>query len=112
MTAAIVILALAAVGGVALALQRFKGGSNPSLGVAAIHGLAAAVGLVLVLVAVLGGSAASPAPVGLVLLVLAALGGFVLIAQHLRGKLIPMGLVVGHALAAVAGFVVLLVAVL
>ena len=34
------------------------------------------------------------------LLVVAALGGFVLLGSHLRGRALPSGLVVGHALLA------------
>jgi hypothetical protein len=48
--------------------------------------------------------------IALGLLVVAALGGFALLSFHLRGRALPSGLVVGHALLAVAGFVTLLAA--
>ena len=46
----------------------------------------------------------------LVLLVAAALGGFYIASFHIRGRTIPLSPMVVHALAAVAGFATLLVA--
>jgi len=48
--------------------------------------------------------------IALGLLVIAALGGFGLLSFHLRGRALPSGLLVGHALLAVAGFVTLFAA--
>jgi len=44
--------------------------------------------------------------------VLAALGGFVLFSFYLRKKQLPMGIMVVHALVAIAAFLVLLGAVI
>jgi len=74
-----------------------------------LHGLFAACGLIVLLIGVIG-AASRGAPVALVLLLIAALGGFTLVSFHMRRRALPNGLVVGHALIAVAGFVVLLAA--
>jgi hypothetical protein len=105
---AAVFFGLAALGGLTLAVLRVRGG-NPPLGLAALHGLAAATGLVTLAVGVLGLHRGGAAMASLILFAVAALGGFVLIATHLRGKVIPLGLVLGHGTLAVAGFVALLV---
>lgn len=106
---AVVLLGIAALGGLVMAFQR-RGGSNPPLPLAVLHGLLAATGLVLIVVAGLQGGFGGYLGIALGLLVVAALGGFVLIATHLQGKLISLGLVGVHAVAAVAGFVFLLLA--
>jgi hypothetical protein len=101
---------LTAAGGAGLLLLRLKGG-NPPIGLALVHGTAAAASLVTLIVAVLGG-AGGRAVTALVLFVLAALGGFVLLSIHLQKRLIPIPLILGHGLVAAAGFVALLSAVL
>jgi hypothetical protein len=108
---AAVLFGLAALGGATMAAIRLRG-SNPPLGLAVVHGLAAAAGLVTLLIAVASGGERGMATVSLVLFGIAALGGFVLFAQHLKGKLIPIGVVFLHGTIAVAGFVALLVHVL
>jgi hypothetical protein len=110
MVVAIVLFALAALGGLVLALRRAKNLPLPA-GLAVGHGLAAAAGLVTLLLTVLSG-APSLADIALVLLVGAALGGFVTASFHVRGKKIPMPLVVVHACVAVGGFLLLVVAAL
>jgi hypothetical protein len=102
----IALFAFAAVGGVVLAVPALSG-RKPSLPIAAIHGLVAAAGLVCLLTFAVRADASSGTRIALGLLVTAALGGFVLLAQHLRDRPLPRGLVVIHALAAVAGFMVL-----
>ena len=105
---AAVLFAVAALGGVTMLALRLRGG-NPPLGLAALHGLAAAAGLVTLAVGVLGQHEGGAAMVSLALFVVAALGGFVLIATHLKGKVIPLGVVLLHGSLAVAGFAALLV---
>ncbi len=109
MTLAVTLFALAAVGGLALAGMRLKGTEIPPTWLAIVHGLAAASGLVALIAAVMGSGAPSTATIALVGFVVAALGGFVLFANHLRGKALPIPLMVIHALVAVASFLVLLV---
>ena len=48
MTVALVLFALAALGGAAMAVLRFQGRPQPPLGLALVHGAAAAAGLVAV----------------------------------------------------------------
>ena len=109
MIVALILFALAAVGGLVLALQRFTGKPLPSLPLALVHGLAAAAGLVALIVFVANNGGASAARIGLVILLIAALGGFVLFTRHLKQVALPIPIVVLHALVAVAGFVTLLV---
>ncbi|HVV49578.1 MAG TPA: hypothetical protein VHO06_07960 [Polyangia bacterium] len=109
MTVALVLFAIAALGGLVLASIRFRG-SNPPLALALVHGAAAAAGLIALIVAVVhAGAAASLPRIALALFLVAALGGFVLFAAHLRKKNIPVPLMLIHAVVAVGGFVTLLV---
>jgi hypothetical protein len=101
---------LTALGGAGLLMLRLKGG-NPPIGLALVHGTVGAASLVTLIVAVLGG-ASGRAVTALVLFVLAALGGFVLLSIHLKKRLLPIPLILGHALVAASGFVALLSAVL
>ena len=109
MTLAVTLFALAAVGGLALAGMRLKGTELPPMWLAVVHGLAAASALVALVVAVMGSGAPSTATIALVGFVVAALGGFALFANHLRGKALPIPLMLVHAVVAVVSFVVLLV---
>ncbi len=111
LTYAVLVFAVAALFGATLAVRRFRDQPLPTP-LALLHGLAAATGLVLLLLAVFGGAAAAFARAGLVVLVVAALGGFFLFSFHLRQKALPAGVVVIHALAAVAGFGLLVAALL
>ena len=108
MTVALVLFALAAVGGVTMAVQRLRGSPQPALGIALIHGAAAAAGLVALVWMVAGAGAPSLAQLALVLFLAAALGGFALFAMHLRKSTLPVWLVAVHGLVAVAAFVALL----
>jgi len=106
----ILLFAVAAVAGLTMAVMHFKNATPPRPVLAVLHGLFAASGLVVLLLAVIKvGMQGAPA-IALGLLVVAALGGFGLLSFHLRGRALPSGLVVGHALLAVAGFVTLLAA--
>jgi len=105
--AAIVLFALAALGGIVMAIMRLRGRPTLPLGLAVVHGLAAAAGLVVLIWAVFGQGLAAKA--SLVLFIIAALGGFVLFASQLRQKAIPIGVMVVHAIVAVIAFVLLLV---
>lgn len=99
---AIVLLLIAAVGGLYMATQIFNG-RRPSGGIAALHGALAASGLGVLAWFVLRGGAESLVTLGLGVLVVAALGGFFLLSCHLRGVPHPKPVVVIHALAAVCG---------
>jgi len=103
----IVLFALAALGGVVLAILRLKGRPTLPLGLAILHGLLAAAGLVVLAWAVFGAGLAAKG--SLALFLVAALGGFVLFSFQLRQKAIPVGIMVIHAIVAVIAFLLLLV---
>lgn len=105
---ATILFAVAATGGLVLALLRFGGKKLPGA-LAVIHGVVAAAGLVALLLVVSRGTT-SAGWVALLLLIAAAVGGFYVASFHLRGRTIPLSPMVVHALAAVAGFATLLVA--
>lgn len=108
MTAALVLFALAALGGVVLAVMRFKGRPYPPMGLALVHGAAAAAGLVALIALVAKGTSDTSARTALILFIVAALGGFGLFLHHLRKVALPIWLVVVHALVAVVAFLILL----
>jgi hypothetical protein len=106
----ILLFAIAAVAGLTMAVMHFRKASPPLPVLAVLHGGFAASGLIVLLLALVKvGMHGAPA-IATGLLVVAALGGFGLLSFHLRGRALPSGLVVGHALLAVAGFVTLLAA--
>ena len=102
LTYAVAIFAVAAVGGIYLALLHFQGKPLP-MPAAIAHGVAAAIGLVLLILYVLSDGSASLATIALVILVVAALGGFYLFSIYLKDKPLPSPVVIIHAVAAVAG---------
>lgn len=110
MTLAIILFAVAALGGVALAFIRLSGKPFPPMWLALVHGTVAASGLVALVFAVLAPGAASGARIALGLFVVAAIGGFVLFSFHLRSRALPIPLVGLHGLVAVVAFVFLLIA--
>ena len=110
MVVAAVLFGVAALGGAFLALLRFQKKPLP-FGVAILHGLLAALGLIILLTSVISAASTGPLPkVALGLLVVAALGGFALFSFHVRKKELPIPLVLVHAVVAVAGLASLLAA--
>ena len=107
---ALVIFAIAALGGLALASFVLRGKMAP-WALSLVHALLGAVGLIILIVVLVQGSTAQQVLAGFVLLLVAALGGFLLASFHLRKKLPHKAIVVVHAVLAVAGFLVLLTAV-
>jgi hypothetical protein len=110
MQLAAVFFALTAIGGLTLAAIRISGTPRPPTWMALGHGAIAAVALLSLIYA----AATQPLPtIGLVSLgcfVLAALGGAtIFIGFHLRGKPLPIPLVIGHGAIAVCEFVLLLI---
>jgi hypothetical protein len=104
------LFAVAAVAGLTMAVMHFRGTSPPKTVLAVLHGLFAASGLVVLLLALIKAGFSGKPGIAFGLLALAALGGFALLSSHLKGQKLPSALVVGHALLAVAGFVTLLLA--
>ena len=111
LTYALIVFAIAAVGGLVLASSVLRGKLAP-WALSILHALLGATGLVLLLLGVMGGSGAGRAVAALGLLVVAALGGFYLASMHLRKTVAPKAVVFVHAGVAVAGFLVLLSVVL
>jgi glucose uptake protein GlcU len=106
----ILLFAIAAVAGLVMAVSHFRRAALPRPALAILHGVFAASGLIVLLLAVIKAGMQGAPAIALGVLVAAALGGFVLLSSHLRGRALPSGLVVGHALLAVAGFATLLAA--
>jgi glucose uptake protein GlcU len=106
----LILFAVAAVAGLTMAIMHFRGTTPPKTVLAVLHGLFAASGLVVLLLALIKAGFGGKPGIAFGLLVVAALGGFALVGSHVQKKPLPSGLVVGHALLAVAGFVTLLVA--
>ena len=112
MTVAAVLFAIAALGGVVMAVMRFRGRGLPPMGLALLHGIIAAAGLVALIFVAMGGNVSTQAAIALAGFFIAALGGFLLFSFHLRRQALPKPLVVIHGLVAVVSFVVLLVAIM
>jgi hypothetical protein len=107
---AVGLFAIAALGGVTMAVMHFRGKTPPPVALAMLHGAFAASGLVALLLAVWP-QFSGPAAWALGLFVLAALGGFTLaLGFHRRGKPLPSGLVAGHGTLALLAFLTLLFA--
>jgi len=107
LTTAVILFGIAAVVGLYLASSHIKG-KIPPIAVALLHGVLAASGLVIVIMAVVKATTSGMGLYALIFFLIAAVGGFVLITMHLRKRALPSGLIVIHALMAVVGFVLLL----
>ena len=111
MKTACVLLAIAAVGGLVMAGVAFAGKAQPPTWLAMLHGLLAGAALTLLLYAYFTVGLPALAGVALLLFLLAAAGGAYLnLNFHWRMLPLPKGIIVGHAGAAVVGFVLLLMA--
>lgn len=105
LTYAVVVFAVAAVGGLVLASSVLRGKLAP-WPLSLLHAGLGAAGLVLVLLTVMSGAGGN-IMTALIILVVAALGGFYLASLHLKNQVAPRGVVIIHAGAAVAGFLLL-----
>jgi len=110
MTIALILFGVAAVGGLLLASMRLTNKTLP-MPLALLHGALAATGLLVLAVAAFGVNGTGQTRLALGLFVLAALGGFALFSFHLRGRPLPIPIVIVHGLVAVAAFLILLGAV-
>lgn len=105
-----VLLAIAAAGGLVMAGIRFAGNRQPPAALAMLHGFLAAAAVTLLLYAAATVGLPGMALAALVLFLVAAGGGVILnLNYHWKQLPLPKWLVVVHAIAAVAGFVLLLV---
>lgn len=103
---ALVCFAVAAVLGITLATLYLKG--KLSLHLAAVHGMFAAAGLVLLIIAAIQQTLTTLGIVALVLFIGAAMGGAVLIFNHLKKHSLPKPLIAIHGGIAVIAFLLLL----
>jgi hypothetical protein len=109
MQTAIIILGIAAFGGLALAGMRLSGVDRPPTWMAVGHGAVAATGLGFLISSSMGSTIPQLVLVSLVLFGLAALGGATLfLGFHLKQKPLPIPLMLGHGLTAIAAYIVLL----
>lgn len=106
-TPALIILAIAAVGGLILAASVLRKKLAP-WALSFVHASLGAIGLILLVITILKGNANNAIFYSFILLVVAALGGFALAAFHLRRKIPPKIIVIIHAGLAVTGFLTLL----
>ena len=112
MQTALVLFAIAAVGGIVMATIRFSGKPHPPTWLAMLHGFLAGAGLTLLIYAACTVGLPSLALTATALFVVAALGGAVMnLNYHLKMLPLPKWLVLVHAAIAVVGFLCLLVAV-
>ena len=108
---AVLVIAVAAIGGVVLANSVLRGKLAP-WGLSLVHAALGAIGLLLIAFPVIRGVAPAGATTALVVLAIAALGGFFLAGLHLKDKIAPKGVVAIHAAAAAGGLVLLVLSLL
>ncbi|HEV7921674.1 MAG TPA: hypothetical protein VGR02_12870 [Thermoanaerobaculia bacterium] len=106
----LILFAVAALGGLTLAVLRFRNRPLP-MPLALIHGAVAAIALVMLLVLALGPNGTRIERISLGGFVVAALGGFFLFSYHVRKRPLPIAVVVIHGLVAVASFLALVMVV-
>jgi predicted membrane channel-forming protein YqfA (hemolysin III family) len=114
MQTAAVLFAIAALGGLAMVAYRVSKNENPPLVLAVGHGAIAAAGLVTLIYHWSTSTASIPqmAQWAICFFVAAALGGLAMFTLfHLRKKLLPVWMMLGHASVAVVGLVLLLSAI-
>jgi hypothetical protein len=103
---AVIVFAIAAVGGLVLAAHVMRDKFAP-WALSLLHALLGAAGLVMLIALLVQGNAPQQVLIGFVLMLVAALGGFFLASFHARKKLPPRAVVLIHAGVAVAGFLTL-----
>lgn len=107
----IVLFAVAAAGGLTMAGVRLSGNRNPPAWLAMLHGLLAGAGLTLLLFGAFTAGLPTYAWWALILLLVAAVGGvFLNLGYQEKRELLPKPIMYAHALIAVVGFILLIVA--
>ena len=113
MKTALALLSVTALGGVVMAVIRLGRDANPPSWLAMLHGLLAASALTLLLYAYF--TTGLPVLAGwalLLFLAAAAGGGYLNLGYHAKAMPLPKGILLGHAGIAVAGYALLVIAVL
>lgn len=104
----ITLFAIAAAGGLVMAGVRAFGQRNPPAWLALLHGLLAGAGLTLLLLVYFVSGLPVQAAWALLLFIIAAAGGVLMnLGYQWQQKPLPLGLMYGHAVIAVVGFVLL-----
>ena len=108
-----VVFGLAALGGLAMAGIRLGGAPRPPTWMALGHGAAAGAAVLLLIYAMVTTAVPGLAQIALLIFLVAAAGGATIFLRfHLRQQELPLPFIAGHGLLAVAGFAVLLLAIL
>jgi len=111
MQLAAILLALAALGGMGMVGMRLSGIPRPPTWIPLGHGAIAATGVGSLIYAAATSTVPAFAMYAIGLFVLAALGGIgIFLLFHLQEKPLPIPLILGHGGIAIAGYVLLLVA--
>jgi hypothetical protein len=111
MVTAAVLFALAAIGGLIMAVIRFRGADRPPSWLAMAHGLLAAAALTLLIYAAAAAGVPGIAVAALVIMVVVAIVGVALnLLYHVNLAPLPKPTIVIHGVVAVIGFVLLLLA--
>jgi hypothetical protein len=105
------LFAIAALGGLTLAIMKFAGRGLP-MPLAIGHGILAAAGLVTVIIMVVQSRVNTMMNISLLLFFIVAIGGFILFSLHVMKKGQPNMLIAVHGLGAIISFVILLIALL
>jgi uncharacterized membrane protein HdeD (DUF308 family) len=105
------LLAIAAIGGVTIAVMRFRGRPRPPAWLAMLHGFLAAAAVTLLFYASFTVGLSMVANAALVLFLVAAAGGvYMNLEFHWKSLPLPKWLVLVHGAIAVAGYLLLLAA--
>jgi len=103
------LLAITALGGLAMAAIRFAGKPRPPSWLAMLHGFLASAGLTLLVYAAFTVGLPGRATAALALFLVASVGGIVLnLSYHLKAAPLPKWLVLVHAGIAIVAFLLLL----
>lgn len=113
MKTSLALLSVTALGGVLMAFIRLGRNANPPSWLAMLHGLLAASALTLLLYAYFTAGLPALAGWALLLFLAAAAGGaFLNLGYHAKAMPLPKGVLLAHGGIAVAGYALLLIAVL
>jgi hypothetical protein len=113
MQAAAVLLGITAIGGIVMAIMRFRGAERPPTWILMAHGLLAASALTLLIyAAAVFGLPTLAMAATVIFVVVAIVGGWLNLNYHSKQLPIPKTPIVVHGLAAVLGYVLLLLSVM
>lgn len=102
----IICFAIAALIGLVLVSMYSRG--KLTVGGALLHGLFAAIGLILLIIMAVKGQTTTAMNYALILFIIAAIGGAVLFLSHLTKGVLPKPLLAIHPIIAIIGFITLL----